>query len=235
MRRRNWSLSSSLVLTARSRLLRLGAAAYALLAPAPAAAQTDINPPLPNVLLLVDTSGSMEYKVGSSSFPNCDPTGSQSSEKSRWVDLIEVLTGSIRNYRCERINRAQASFGSGEYGTGGPLGLRSYDYLYENPFHRPLSGTCAVGPGTLPTNPYQFPDTALKYHAYNDNNSTCTFNQARDGILDAFENSIRFGLMTFDPNTDPSTGLTGTGGADFAGGIKGTWSYVWGNAAKANP
>ena len=41
--------------------LRLGAALVALGTTSSAWAQIDIAPPLPNVLLLVDTSGSMEY------------------------------------------------------------------------------------------------------------------------------------------------------------------------------
>ena len=32
---------------------------------------TDVNPQMPNVLLLVDTSGSMEYKTSSPAFPAC--------------------------------------------------------------------------------------------------------------------------------------------------------------------
>jgi hypothetical protein len=67
-----------------------------------ARAQADVTPQNPNVLLLVDTSGSMEYKTSSNVFPNCryDATGVVSNppatlEKSRWIDLVEVLTGSI--------------------------------------------------------------------------------------------------------------------------------------------
>ncbi len=65
----------------------------------------DVNHPPPNVLLLVDTSGSMEYKSTVNSFPACKydatgviPSGPTNSEKSRWIDLVEVLTGTITNY-----------------------------------------------------------------------------------------------------------------------------------------
>ena len=216
---------------ARRRLLRGGGASLALLstfAAASASAQTDINPPLPNVMLLVDTSGSMEYKVGSTNFPTCYPDGSQASERSRWTDLVEVLTGSIQNYRCEKIDRMSASFGDGEYGKL-TLDKTPFDYLYPYPYHRPLSGNCALAPGNFnKTNVYDFADDALKFHAYSSTATSCVYDQAKDGILDSFENAIRFGLMTFDPSTGKGTGVT-TGGTayDASTGVEGTWSYIW--------
>ncbi len=73
-----------------SRLL-LGSAltlSAVLVAPMASAAK-DVEPPAPNVLLLVDTSGSMEYKSSSASFPTCDPTQDNVSEKSRWIESVE--------------------------------------------------------------------------------------------------------------------------------------------------
>ncbi|MFZ5894222.1 MAG: pilus assembly protein [Myxococcota bacterium] len=209
-----------------------------------ASAQTDVNPALPDVLLLVDTSGSMEYKVGTTEFPKCYPDGSAPSEKSRWIELVEVLTGSIPDYRCESIDRRTSSFSTGEYSLPGTPRVVPYDYMYEDPFHRLLSGTCAMGPGTPPTNAYQFSDspttdTTIKYHHYANVATSCEpFRPAQDGILDAFESSIRFGLMTFDSLADPSTGLTGSASttADHAGGMKGNWTYFWGaQSAQGKP
>src|SRR5690606_1365344 len=167
-------------------------------APEHARAQADVNPPLPNVMLLVDTSGSMEYKIGSDQFPVCSPAGGQSStEKSRWIELLEVLTGTISDYRCQRIDRTAQSFATGEYGSGGPLNRTPYHYLYQNPYHRPLSGTCAPAPGALdPTNAYAWPAGAITFHEYLSPTSSCTFRQSTDGILDSFERAVRFGLMT---------------------------------------
>lgn len=46
-------------------------------------AQAEAQKPAPNVLLLVDSSGSMELKADGTGFPTCDPTGAVPSEKSR--------------------------------------------------------------------------------------------------------------------------------------------------------
>src|SRR6188768_2920885 len=102
----------------RARWLRglLGAGSLLALglAPGRAHAQADVKPPPPNILLLVDTSGSMDYKTGSTSFPTCKYAGAgdtgQASERSRWIDLVEVLTGSISKYQCQRLDRNSSSF-----------------------------------------------------------------------------------------------------------------------------
>src|SRR5687767_4045666 len=114
-------------------------------------------------MLLVDSSGSMEYKSSTASFPTCDPLGNTTSEKSRWIELIEVLSGGIQDYRCESVDRSSDPFKS-EYSL---LGTLPADYQYTSPYHRPLSGTCTPGPGTLPTNAYDYPANAIRFHPYN--------------------------------------------------------------------
>lgn len=191
----------------------------AALAYAPGArAQADVAPQNPNVLLLVDTSGSMEYKTSSNVFPVCryDANGVVNNppttlEKSRWTDLVEVLTGSINDYQCQTLDRGSASFKNEYKITGSTLTNSPYDFLYANPYHRPLSGGCAPGPGTLSTtNPADFPSNAFNYHQYNSVTTPCSFNQAPDGILDAFVDGVRFGLMTFDTDPSPDAGELGT-------------------------
>ncbi|MEI9939649.1 MAG: hypothetical protein WDO69_20715 [Pseudomonadota bacterium] len=198
-----------------------------------ARAQTDadVNPQMPNVLLLVDTSGSMEYKTSSNVFPACKydatsviPNGPVTSEKSRWVDLVEVLTGSITNYECQTLDRGSAAFKNEYKITGSSLPNSPYDFLYANPYHRPLSGGCAPGPGTISTtNPADFPSNSFNYHTYNNTSSSCSFTQAPDGILDAFQSGIRFGLMTFDTDPSPDKGELGT------------YSYVVGASHSGKP
>ncbi len=209
--------------------------ATALGVASPAQAQVDVNPPLPNVMFLVDTSGSMEYLASSSTFPTCNPTGS-GSEKSRWTDLVEVMTGSVQNYRCYGQSRSSAAFAS-EYRLPGMPQI--YDYQYTNPHNRILSGTCTPGPNpasipALQANPYSYPTDWLKFHTYNSTTACSTFQQANDGLLDTFRGRVRFGLMTFDTHTDAGTGVSGSV-ANFPTGMQGTWSYFVGGAKAGHP
>ncbi|MFO0571649.1 MAG: hypothetical protein U0263_38835 [Polyangiaceae bacterium] len=188
-----------------SRLL-LGSALVAgsLLCARELRAQVDINPPPPNVLLLVDSSGSMEYKSSSSSFPVCDPTQDAGNEKSRWIELIEVMTGSIEHYRCDAVDRSSNAFNT-EFALAGN---DTPDRFYSNPYHRPMSKDCTPGPGTLPGNPFAWAN--IDFHKYNDISDNCNFNQQNDGLLDdgAFRKTVRFGLMTFDTHADPGVGVS---------------------------
>jgi type IV pilus assembly protein PilY1 len=209
------------------------ALAGALLCSGQARAQTDadVAVKMPNVLLLVDTSGSMEYKTSSPAFPKCKydatgpiPNGPANSEKSRWIDLVEVLTGTITNYDCQKLDRGSASFKNEYRVAGSSLSNSPYDFLYANPYHRPLSAGCAPGPGTISTtNPADFLSNSFNYHSYNNVTSSCNFNQSTDGILDGFQSSVRFGLMTFDTDPSPDPGELGT------------YSYVIGTSHSGKP
>lgn len=188
----------------------------------------------PNVLLLVDNSGSMELKSSSDQYPVCDPTNpntatSTPNEKSRWIDLQEVLTGTVNNYSCYAEPRDLSANFKLEFSLS-PTDL-PYDLGYPFPYHRPLSSGCAPGPGILPpaTTPYAYPVGGITYRPFQGGaislgSTPCPYSQTADGLLDAFDGSIRFGLMTFDPRTDPGTGVVG-GVADNRNGILGTWSY----------
>jgi type IV pilus assembly protein PilY1 len=200
----------------------------------PAKGQVDVSPPRPNVLLLVDSSGSMEYMIPDSAtptttrFPKCDPTGSGTNERSRWLNLVEVLTGTIPNFRCQEIKRNGSPFHTAYKLSGTTDTPNPPDYLYAVPYHRPLncpsSGTCcAPTPGVLPTDPVRFCRYDDVPPACTNCETTTTFPNVDGGLLDAFKAEIRFGLMTFDTSTDPSTTM------------KGTWSYVWGSSAKGAP
>lgn len=215
--------------------LALSFGGLALWSASPAAAQVDVNPPLPNVLFLVDTSGSMEYLASSASFPTCNPTGT-GSQKSRWTDLVEVMTGSVDNYRCYAQSRSSTAFAD-EYRL--LSGTNIYDYQYSNPYNRILSGTCTPGPNlgvlsALQSAPYSYPPNWLKYHTYNSTTACSTFSQAKDGLLDTFQGRVRFGLMTFDTQTNAGTGVQGSS-ANFTTGMAGTWSYYNGASKAGRP
>ena len=202
----------------------------------------------PNVMLLVDTSGSMELKSTGSGLPACVPdtpnTGSPSdqNEKSRWINLIEVLSGTIENYSCYSQSKSSPEFKT-EYALGPSL-LVPRDYNDSDNYHRPLSNKCAPGAGDLPTtSPWDWPASPLssiKYHPYVGSiispTTTCpagTWSQANDGLLNSFDGLLRFGLMTFDTEADAGTGVTSPnlsygvidGTADYRNGIRGAWSY----------
>lgn len=79
-----------------------------LFAPSSARAQEpDIREIRPAVMLLLDTSGSMEYDVArTSSMPTCLGNVSPRNTRSRWTALVEALTGTYgSNYFCSTVNR----------------------------------------------------------------------------------------------------------------------------------
>src|SRR5262245_13877789 len=75
------------------------------------APQAEAQKPATSVLLLVDSSGSMEFKPDGD-FPTCTPGSTSLSQKSRWIDLVEVLTGEFEGYSCWAQPRNTAAFRS---------------------------------------------------------------------------------------------------------------------------
>ncbi len=122
--------------------------------------------PLPNVLLLVDSSGSME-RMADNSLPS-DNRGSPTppsicspgvaSTPNRWGMLLQALTGNLQPfYSCDAIDRTTSSF-KNEFRIGPTPPVAAnlpYDADYFLPYHRPLTGdtaanACAFAPFTLP-------------------------------------------------------------------------------------
>ncbi|HEY4014374.1 MAG TPA: hypothetical protein VGM06_13615 [Polyangiaceae bacterium] len=142
-----------------------------ILAPAAARAQQiDVNPPLPNVMLLIDNSGSMERMIDGTvpeSAPatscNCDPqTGvcnfAAQPTPNRWGTLLQALTGTFQNgYNCAAMPRSANSVFQSEYQIAG---VAPYDINYYLPYHRPIGKdtqtsatqtlSCVYAPGALP-------------------------------------------------------------------------------------
>ena len=89
----------------------------------------DIRNVRPVVMLLVDTSGSMERMSGGSDarLPMCAGSPAGRNERNRWSQMVEALTGtwSDADYYCDAVPRNTASF------SGAP------DYNYSLPYHRP--------------------------------------------------------------------------------------------------
>jgi type IV pilus assembly protein PilY1 len=207
--------------------------------------------PLPDILLLVDNSGSMERKPDNTT-PNCI-AGDSTSEVNRWGMLIQALTGNIQPYfSCGAVDRSSTTFSQRYQIAGKP----PYDVGYSLNYYMPLSGTgssaCALAPWKVPGAPAgqgvgsaglstgtfatDFPDDALQPYLYSalgtglpatlDPASICNFDQSNDGQLDVSMNYARFALMTFDPSTDQQTGLTAGNTIDTTNPFKGIWSYL---------
>ena len=150
----------------------LGASTFA----SRARAQVDVNPPLPNVMILLDTSGSMENMLDGntpeSENAQCaltatlvrptrstvaDPTKlANGSSPNRWGIAMQALTGSMSPaYSCVSMPRSSGSYFDQEYA----IDTKSaYDVNYYLPYHRPFIGTttagaCVVSPGVLPGDP----------------------------------------------------------------------------------
>ncbi len=78
--------------------------ALLILVPAPAWSQsaTSENVVLPEILLVVDTSASMQYRLGSDEKPSC--VGQD--ERSRWIAAREIVAGTFSGYSCSQVTLA---------------------------------------------------------------------------------------------------------------------------------
>jgi type IV pilus assembly protein PilY1 len=143
--------------------------ALMLVAGSARAQQVDTNPPIPNVLILLDNSGSMERMIDSSSPEsspastcNCDATGatgcnfSAHPSPNRFALVQQAFTGTFTNgYNCAAMPRTPGSVFANEYKIAG---VAPYDLNYYLPYHRPIaqdtSGTspvaCVYAPNALP-------------------------------------------------------------------------------------
>lgn len=212
----------------------------------------------PNALLLIDSSGSMEYQVGFNDqgdevFPHCDPAAIPAAvtcgtdeqiyrvksdksgfeylpclpnERSRWITLVEVLTGDVKNYRCDKVDRTASDPDFLDLvrvnGTVDP-----YDLGYENPYHRLIGyeGGALCSPAPLDvTSPDAtvMPKDEIVWRPFDQprTGTECVADFQSNGLIDQFKSTVRFGLMTFDTEPDPGIGET-----VFAEGNRGTWSY----------
>lgn len=170
-------------------LLASLAAAW-LSAPSLAEAQPvpgDVRLIRPNIMVLLDTSGSMEFRTNtvnnacrgadggacnrcSNGVSICSPSCPADEQRNRWTTAIEVLTGTINNFTCVESDRTTSDF--------------NYDYLYPYSHHQPLSN-------------------GVPLHR-------AGASQLDNGILDVYSDRVRFGLMTFD--NDIRTGVAAYNG-----------------------
>ncbi|AKU99416.1 Type IV fimbrial biogenesis protein PilY1 [Labilithrix luteola] len=143
---------------ARGLITLSGALIASVLAPSSARAQSagTTQRALPNVLLLVDNSGSME-RMTDGSLPSDNPANACNpgvqSNPNRWGVLLQALAGNLQPYySCGKMDRANNGALVNEYRIGTQ---KPYDTDYFMPYHRPLAGgtaqtACAMGPWRLP-------------------------------------------------------------------------------------
>jgi type IV pilus assembly protein PilY1 len=195
----------------------------------------------PNVMFVVDTSGSMEYVTGTTLGPDgkrlqpvCDPSTDNTSDKSRWIELVEVLNGTINNYRCETVSRRAPSFAV-DFSL--PDSIAPPDADYRTPYHRPMSGDCGVWPGTVTgTNLFNF-DRPRFINQTSGSDCSASFTVGGDGLIDAYTSLMRFGIMTLDTLPNAGTGHLGPAGysKNWATGSEGAFSYFYGSYASGKP
>lgn len=124
-------------------LLLLSSLALAVAGPLVGTARAvdpDVRSIRPAVMLLVDSSLSMEYMTsyvpaGASrgcATPGACPvcTGGAGDQKNRWTTTLEALTGTFGSYTCTRQSDASG------YRTT-PMYLGQYDYRAQVPYHQP--------------------------------------------------------------------------------------------------
>ncbi len=179
-----------------ARLLGGSLAGLSLFASAEAFAQAGSSK-VPNVLLLLDTSGSMQWKLDGNSI-------AKGGDRSRWATVVEALTGSIRKFSVDSTGHVRSNT------------CRPQRNTVDSYFNSPST---FVNPWDWPVNSAKPLDTRDPVifvnagHESDDDDDTsksswsqgkaCSigpsgWDQANDGILDAFGRQIRFGLMTAD-------------------------------------
>jgi len=176
---------------ARSRWL-YGAIAVALCMTAaqPAHAQDggpDLRDLRPFVMMMVDTSGSMELQINctcstlscNECMPDCGAANDgmlrpPQEKKSRWMVTLEALTGEFVDYQCTPLDRTDVNGAT-------------YDVGYYRTYGQPWACTTPDGAGD-----------ACKAYPPGGGPSGAFLNQTSSGILDQYGERARFGLMTFD-------------------------------------
>ncbi|MBM4371621.1 MAG: hypothetical protein FJ098_08200, partial [Deltaproteobacteria bacterium] len=182
-------------------------ALFTALPASPAAAGPADTDARPLVMLLVDTSGSMEYEAGATppdTLPVCHHSrqGNVTYHKSRWAVLTEVLTGSFKNYWCQLHERPNQNLEEDSWWLedhGKPRGVE------ENGSEQRLDGlldiyreTLKFGLMTFDANPLTMTDASGGFSLGPDKGGT---------NLGGRNQNATFGALTVPPAADDLAGL----------------------------
>jgi type IV pilus assembly protein PilY1 len=192
-------------------IVSIAAAGFAFASPA-LAQEPDVRDIPPFVMLVVDSSGSMEQLpacecLSATDCTNCDPDCSAANisgeppkdvnghekKKNRWAVTLEALTGKFIDFQCTPLKRTVAN------------GM-TYDAGYTIDYHQPWK--CASGTVC------GYPGASI---------------QQNDGILDSYAEQLKFGLLTFDGEATYKGGPNLLNSAAWSDSLStsmpGMWSY----------
>ncbi len=178
----------------------------------------DMREIFPYLMLVIDTSGSMERMptcecedlACRNCLPVCNPSSGGTPEKNRWATTLEALTGTFNDFKCEPLARTV------------PNGA-TYDLGYYLDYHQPWD---CIG---------QTAGTKCTFNAVNGvGDPISTRDQNADGILDEYKGRLNFGLMTFDGN-ETYTGAdrlvpVSQFNTSLSEDVQGLWSYGGGKS-----
>ena len=178
-----------------------------------AAQATDIKVKKPNVLLLLDNSGSMQWALDGSSSGYTAGAG----KKARWTILAETLTGTLNGLRvvgggpwvesngCQPFanldKKVQTSLNANGY-SGGASGVAVAPFTWPRANGNPKDVDAVAFCQTSDPNCTQVNEWQKAKHcrqlAPGETNNGSDFSQAGDGLLDVYRSRLRFGVASFD-------------------------------------
>lgn len=166
-------------------------AAWASLGHAQGISDPDARTLSPVMMIVLDTSGSMEGIPGCTCPGNpdtnlCDECYPDCSmgEKNRWALAVEALTGPFDTFSCTQVERTTSGF--------------TYDFGYFAPHHALPPPVTACTPPMGPECAGLLGPLGVGLNCLSTNVCEGGSDQQATGLLDAYRGMVRFGLLTFD-------------------------------------
>jgi type IV pilus assembly protein PilY1 len=182
------------------------------------AQSTDIRIKKPNVLLLLDNSGSMSGSLSGASANYVNGAGN----KSRWTILAETLTGTVNGLRVmSSSSPALGGVSAGPYlesngctpfanldpkvlasrstsGASGSVGPLTWPTVQGNPTDKDAVAFCKTADSRCAATAQWGSATKCRQLRPGEANNGSDFSQVEDGLLDTYKDRVRFGVASFD-------------------------------------